>query len=186
MTKSKITLLALIANISLVTVFCGCGDSSTAPKPQPAEGGTTQAVSAATGAVLPTGAVAVAGKPASEDGKSKKPVEPAVCGISMDGLEKISVKVSDTPDVTDFLNHVEIVPNPGPLTTDYYNWNQTVTVKADFQPRTKYCVTVKAGLPLADGRVTTNEVRRTFTTGVIAPGAVYLQAMQEMKALISR
>ena len=87
-----------------------------------------------------------------------------MCGFSLNEVESIEIKVSDTPDLTAFLEYVEISPNPGPMTTDYYSWRESVKIAADFQPRTKYQLVVKAGLPMADGRVTKSEFRRAFTT----------------------
>ncbi|MBO7686743.1 MAG: hypothetical protein J6V72_10175, partial [Kiritimatiellae bacterium] len=161
--------LALVACASVVMAFCGCGDSNGDSARRPTGGEVTQTVAAAASAALPTGAVASAEKPEAakpaDAEKPKQPVEPEINGIAMNGLRTITVKASDTPDLEEFLNYVKIVPNPGPITIDYYNWNQTVYLKADYQPRTKYQVTVKSGLPFANGRVTKNEVRRSFVTG---------------------
>ena len=140
MNNAKIKILALVAYASVVTTFCGCGDSNadSSRRPTGCEGtqtvvaavapalptGTVAAVApalptgtaAAASAALPTGAVASAEKP-------KQPVEPEINGIAMNGLRTITVKASDTPDLEEFLNYVKIVPNPGPITIDYYNWN---------------------------------------------------------------
>ena len=181
---SKTITFAFHACFSSVLVFFGCDNSKTPPAEQPAEGVATQTVAAATSAAAPvaaTNAVApvaatsaaspvAATSTASPVGekkgeeKPKPPQDPEVCGFDRNGLENIEIKVSDTPDLTAFMEYVVISPNPGPMTTDYYSWSQTVKVSADFQPRTTYHVTVKAGLPMADGRVTKREFRRTFTT----------------------
>ena len=167
MNSSKIKKFALIAYCFCVSLFCGCGDSSDAPKAQPAVGAMTQNVESATSAALPTNAATTgAALPKSETvEKPKQAVEPEINGISMDGLRSLKLKASDTPDLEAFLDYVKIEPSPGPITVDYYSWNETVHLKADYQPRTKYQVTVKSGLPFADGRVTKSEVRRSFTTG---------------------
>ena len=158
--------------------FLGCDGSKTEPAPQPTGAVATQVVAIVTSAALPTGTVAVAAKPAEAksvpvEKKPKQPQEPEVGGINMNGLRSIEVKVSDTPDLTAFMEYIEIVPNPGPVTIDYYGWSQTVILKADFQPRTTYRVTAKAGLPLADGRVTKQVFRRTFTTGDRPPSVAF-------------
>ena len=185
MNKAKIKMLAIFAGCSAVMAFCGCDGSKSEPGAQ-ANTATTSAVDsvrsgesaasptstprgsdthvaslsqrAATSAVAPVGAKV-------EKAKPEKPKEPEVCGFDVDGLRGIYIQVSDTPDLTAFMEYVEIVPNPGPVTTDYYGWSQKVKVMADFQPRTTYRVTVKAGLPMADGKVTKEEFRRTFKTG---------------------
>ena len=168
-------ILAAIALSSAVMSFCGCDGSKTESDAQAA----TNAVAsvAVTNAAALGGAVtnaAVSGGAATnaaasakaEAEKPKPPVEPEVAGIDIEGLKKIKVKMTDTPeDVTEFLNYVEIVPRPGPVTVDYFNWNHTVVLAADFQPRTTYRVTVKAGIPMGGGRVTKDACRRTFTTG---------------------
>ena len=171
MNKAKMKMLAIFACCSAVMAFCGCDGSKSEPDTQ-ANAAATNAVApgvAATNAVAPVEEKPVAEKaevkPEPDKAKPEPPKEPEVCGFEEDGLRAIYIKVSDTPDLTAFMEHVEIVPNPGPVTTDYYGWSQKVKVMADFQPRTTYRVTVKAGLPMADGRVTKEEFRRTFTTG---------------------
>ena len=170
MNSSKIKKFALIACCFCVSVFCGCGDSTDEPKAPGVEAATSAALptnAATTSAALPTNAATTgAALPKSETAeKPKQAVEPEINGISMDGLRSLKLKASDTPDLEAFLDYVKIEPSPGPITVDYYSWNETVHLKADYQPRTKYQVTVKSGLPFADGRVTKSEVRRSFTTG---------------------
>ena len=53
MNCSKTRIIALIAYISSVLSFLGCDKSDVSPAAQPAEGATTQNVSAATSAALP-------------------------------------------------------------------------------------------------------------------------------------
>ena len=152
-------ILAVVALSYVVMAFCGCDGSKTESDAQVATNAAAPGV--ATNAAAPGGAGTKA-----EAEKPKPPVEPDVAGIDIDGLKKIKVKLTDTPeDVTEFLNYVEIVPNPGPVTVDYFNWNHTVVLATDLQPRTTYRVTVKAGIPMGKDRKTSREVRRTFTTG---------------------
>ena len=184
MNYSKIKFFTLFACSSLVLAFCGCDNSKTEPASQTAGGVGTQAVvaaaspisgvtsaaapaSAATSAATTNAAATSAALPSgakTEEEKPKPPEDPEVCGFSLNEVESIEIKVSDTPDLTAFLEYVEISPNPGPMTTDYYSWRESVKIAADFQPRTKYQLVVKAGLPMADGRVTKREFRRAFTT----------------------
>ena len=141
MNYSKIKFFTLLACSSLVFAFCGCDNSKTESVSQTAGGVGTQAVVAA---ASPTSAVTSAAAPASaatsaaatnaaatsaalpsgaktEEEKPKPPEDPEVCGFSLNEVESIEIKVSDTPDLTAFLEYVEISPNPGPMTTDYYS-----------------------------------------------------------------
>lgn len=171
MNSLKMKILALVACCFAVIVICGCGDSKNTPKPQQTGGAATQAGGVSTNEVPPTGATAslptnaVTEKAASKDEKPRKLVEPEINGIGINGLRTITLKVSDTPDLEAVLDYVKIEPNPGPVTIDYYPWNQTVYLNADYQPQTEYHVTVKSGLPFANGQVSKFEVRRTLVTG---------------------
>ena len=102
--------------------FLGCDGSKSEPAPQPTGDVATQVVATVTSAALPTGTVAVAAKPAEAksvpvEKKPKQLLEPEVGGINMNGLRSIEVKVSDTPDLTAFMEYMEIVPNPGMFST---------------------------------------------------------------------
>ena len=100
---------------------------------------------------------------------SKANAVPFVAGLSPTELRGFELKFSDMPDLNRLMDFVRIVPTPGPVTTDWWGWNKTVAIRGDFAARTTYQVTVKAGLPMADGRKTVSEFRRTFTTGNRAP-----------------
>lgn len=104
-----------------------------------------------------------------EDGVREKEETPKgnpfVRGAEMGGLQAIGIELSGVPDLNKFMDYVEISPKPGPCTTDYYSWRKSVEVSAEFKPRTTYRLTVRAGLPMADGSKTVEEFRRTFTTG---------------------
>ena len=94
---------------------------------------------------------------------------PFVAGFDPTELRGFELQFSDMPDLNRLMDFVKIVPSPGPVTTDWWGWNKTVAIRGDFAARTTYQVTVKAGLPMADGRKTASEFRRTFTTGNRAP-----------------
>ena len=94
---------------------------------------------------------------------------PFVAGFDQTELRGFELKFSDMPDLNRLMDYVKIVPSPGPVTTDWWDWNKTVAIRGDFAARTTYQVTVKAGLPMADGRKTASEFRRTYTTGNKAP-----------------
>ena len=149
MNYSKIKFFTLFACSSLVFAFCGCDNSKTEPAEQTIAGVTTQAVAAATSAAVTNAAatsavvtnaaatsaaapvVAATSAAKAEGEKPKQPQEPEVCGFELKGVESIQIKVSDTPDLTAFLEYVEISPNPGPMTTDYYSWSDSVKIAAE-------------------------------------------------------
>ena len=94
---------------------------------------------------------------------------PFVAGFDPTELRGFELKFSDMPDLNRLMDYVKIVPSPGPVTTDWWDWSKTVAIRGDFAACTTYQVTVKAGLPMADGRKTASEFRRTYTTGNKAP-----------------
>ena len=88
---------------------------------------------------------------------------PAVVGFSFD-RGHFELQFNDQPDLTSLMDYVKVLPNPGPLTQDWWSWRKTCRFCGTFQPRTQYQVVVRPGVPMADGRVTTNEFRRTWRT----------------------
>jgi uncharacterized protein YfaS (alpha-2-macroglobulin family) len=115
----------------------------------------------------------VAAAPSGEKDKavetSKANAIPFVTGFAPTELRGFELQFSDMPDLNRLMDFVKIVPSPGPVTTDWWSWSKTVAIRGDFAARTTYQVTVKPGLPMADGRKTASEFRRTFTTGNKAP-----------------
>lgn len=96
--------------------------------------------------------------------KPKEKPAPEICGF--DGsLDGVGLRFNTAPDLTVVREYVKVVPAVAGMTQDYHEWLKRVTFSGDFQPRTKYTVTVRAGLPMADGRTLAGEFRRTFTTG---------------------
>lgn len=100
-------------------------------------------------------------KPAAEP---KEKPQPAVVGFDADE-DRFKLEFTVEPDLTRLMDYVKVTPNPGPLTQDWWSWSKACWMRGTFTPRTEYKVVVKAGLPMADGRVTTNEFRRTWRTG---------------------
>ena len=88
---------------------------------------------------------------------------PAVTGFSF-SRSGFDLQFNDQPDLASLMEFVKVTPNPGPLTQDWWNWRKTCRFGGTFQPRTQYQVVVRPGVPMADGRVTTNEFRRTWRT----------------------
>ena len=172
MNYSRMKIFTLFACSSLV-FFLGCDNSKPDPAVQPSEGAVTQVVASATSSPNVSATNAPVADAASAPVPAKQPVEPEINGIAIKGLRTITVKASDTPDLEAFLDYVKVEPNPGPITIDFYPWNKTVYLNADYQPRTEYHVTVKAGLPFADGRKTKHEVRRSFVTGDRPPSVEF-------------
>ena len=114
MNNPKTTIFTFLACSSVIMPFLGCDGSKTEPAPQQTGAVATQVVATVTSAALPTGTVAVAAKPAEAksvpvEKKPKQPQEPEVGGINMNGLRSIEVKVSDTPDLTAFMEYIEII-----------------------------------------------------------------------------
>lgn len=92
------------------------------------------------------------------------PPPPFVSGFS-GSLECFELQFSEAPDLNRLREFLVVTPNPGPLTSDYYSWIKKCSFRGNLKPKTTYQVVVKPGLPMADGRVTVREFRRTFTTG---------------------
>ena len=88
---------------------------------------------------------------------------PAVIGFSA-ARGNFELQFNEQPDLSSLMDHVKVSPNPGPLTQDWWGWRKTCRFGGTFQPRTQYQVVVRPGVPMADGRVTTNEFRRTWQT----------------------
>ena len=98
---------------------------------------------------------------------------PFVAGFDQMGLSGFDLQFSGMPDLNRLMDFVKIVPSPGPVTTDWHGWSKEVAFRCLFAARTTYHLTVKAGLPMADGRKTVSEFRRTFTTGDKSPSVEF-------------
>lgn len=76
------------------------------------------------------------------------------------------LQFSDDLDEALLIRYVNVSPYPGPLTKGYYyDWERVCTIRGNFKPRTKYTLTVRAGLPFKNGRVLERDFVRTWTTG---------------------
>lgn len=138
-------ILALLA-------LCGCGPEQQPPadaKPQSAE-----AASATNSAARPA-------TPATEAKDEKPP--PAV--TSFEPSEgRFCLRFTDRPDLTALPDYVKVTPDPGPLAQGWWNdWLKSLWFSGAFKPRTTYQIVVRAGCPMADGRVTKSDFRRTWT-----------------------
>lgn len=118
--------------------------------------------------------------PEPEKAAQEKPV-PAVAGFEASEGE-INLKFTDRPDLVALMDYVKVKPKPGPLTQDWVDWRDTCILRGDFKPRTTYQVVVHAGLPMADGRVTAKEFRRTWTTGDRSPSVAFASAGRYLPA----
>ena len=98
---------------------------------------------------------------------------PFVAGFDSSGLSGFELQFSGMPDLNRLMDFVKIVPSPGPVTTDWWGWRKMVAIRGTFAARTTYQVTVKAGLPMADGQKTGAEFRRSFTTGDRSPSVEF-------------
>ena len=98
---------------------------------------------------------------------------PFVAGFDPMGMSGFDVQFSGMPDLNRLMDFVKISPSPGPVTTDWHGWCKEVAFRGAFAARTTYQVTVKAGLPMADGLKTDAEFRRTFTTGDKPPSVEF-------------
>lgn len=174
-TKTCILTLLSVASFSFAFVGCDQSQKNNAKKslPQPVDSKvavptelkeilneTERPVAQATAEV----AEKAGQKEKSSEKEAVKP-DPFVRGLEVNGLQSVDIELSDLPDLNAFMDYVEIQPKPGPCTTDYMSWRKTVQLSAAFKPCTTYQLTVKSGLPMADGRKTVGEFRRTFTTG---------------------
>ena len=109
-----------------------------------------------------------------EESVKAPPPPPFVSGFSGD-LESFEIQFSDTPDLNRIREYLVVTPNPGPLTSDYWAWCKKCLFRGDLKPQTTYQVVVKPGLPMADGRVTVREFRRTFKTGDCPPSISFAE-----------
>ena len=101
----------------------------------------------------------------AEAARQDKPkAEPAATGFGH-GEGRIQLQFNGMPDLQALRSYLRIVPDPGPLVQNWLSWSKTLQLKGDFRPRTSYQLTLRAGCPMADGRVTAHEFRRTWTTG---------------------
>ena len=125
------------------------------------------------------GAAATAAAPVGDAATSQanKPAEtnvvPFVSGFDPMGMSGFDLQFSGMPDLNRLLDFVKIVPSPGPVTTDWHGWSKEVAFRGTFAAQTTYQVTVKAGLPMADGRKTAAEFRRSFKTGDKEPSVEF-------------
>ena len=112
-------------------------------------------------------------KPVAEKLASETNAVPFATGLDPIGMSGFDVQFSAMPDLNRLMDFVKIAPSPGPVTTDWRGWCKEVAFRGAFAARTTYRVTVKAGLPMADGRKTIAEFRRTFTTGDKPPSVEF-------------
>ena len=185
-TKLEIRLIFSFALLVLAFAVGGCGkeedggrtggagrDANVAAEPagegrglqRPKDGSGKSAVSSSERAVSPNNSAL---KEAAETNAI-----PFVAGFSQSGLSGFDLQFSDMPDLNRLMDFVKIVPSPGPVTTDWWTWCRKVMFRGTFAARTTYQVTVKAGLPMADGQKTVSEFRRTFTTGDKPPSVEF-------------
>ncbi len=103
----------------------------------------------------------------AEGGERAEKVKPPPGVLDFEAnLEQVRVSFNTRLDLAVLPNYVKVTPNPGPLMPCYeVGWSEWCAFHADFQPNTKYTFTLRAGLPMADGRTLEKEFRRTFTTG---------------------
>ena len=99
-----------------------------------------------------------------EKAKPKPKPEPMASGLKPREYG-FDVVFSCMPDLALLADHVKVEPSAGPLTIGYTSWNCSCSFRGAFKPRTSYTVTVLAGTPMADGRKTAKDFRRTFNTG---------------------
>ena len=155
-------------------ICCGCdrqNDVKPAPKTQEAKAvDELQAAieaapqkNAVSSAATNAPAVTSAPKAAKvEEPKPKPKPEPMANAVKLRDYG-FDVVFSCMPDLASLVDHVKVEPSAGPLTIGYTSWNYSCSFRGAFKPRTSYTVTVRAGTPMADGRRTEKEFRRTFT-----------------------
>lgn len=148
-------------SLALLALMGGCGREG-----QEATGGAAPARGATNGAA--SAACAVTGSTCRVTQSGPAPTRPkpppAVTGFRAEE-GAVRLEFSRRPDLEQVMDYVKITPRPGPLTPDWIDWRDALVLKGDFKPRTTYQVVVRAGVPTADGDATTNEFRRTWTTG---------------------
>ncbi len=155
-------------------ICCGCdrqNDVKPAPKTQEAKAvDELQAAieaapqkNAVSSAATNAPAVTSAPKTAkAEEPKPKPKPEPMANAVKMRDYG-FDVVFSCMPDLASLVDHVKVEPSAGPLTIGYTSWNYSCSFRGAFKPRNSYTVTVRAGTPMADGRKTAKDFRRTFT-----------------------
>ena len=155
-------------------ICCGCdrqNDVKPAPKTQEAKAvDELQAAieaapqkNAVSSAATNAPAVTSAPKAAKVEVPKPKPKpEPMANAVQMRDYG-FDVVFSCMPDLASLADHVKVEPSAGPLTIGYTSWNYSCSFRGAFKPRNSYTVTVRAGTPMADGRKTAKDFRRTFT-----------------------
>ena len=157
------------AALAALVLAGGCGDRAGEGSSEREEG------TVATTNPVPQTAASAQEKAARE--------EPAPAVTDFEASEgKIELTFTDRPDLVALLDYVKVTPKPGPLTQDWVDWRDTCVLRGDFKPRTTYQVVVRAGLPMADGRTTVNEFRRTWTTGDRPPSVAFVSAGRYLPA----
>ena len=191
MSKLKIAFVPVATFLVCMLSIMGCGKegdkenatngvAKTAAVPACA-GVVENAASPAGGGVVENTAVQASGGTSENaavpvGGKEKEPEaskDPFVAGFDPMGLSGFDLQFSGMPDLNRLMDFVKITPSPGPVTTDWHGWSKEVAFRGMFAAQTTYQVTVKAGLPMADGRKTVSEFRRTFMTGDKAPSVEF-------------
>ena len=151
--------------LCVALLFAGCSD-------RPDE--KTSVTPAMTNAAAKTPAAKAA--PATNDAAKAraKRERPAPAVIGFDSAEgRFILTFNGNVSLVDLKDYVKVSPNPGPLTQDWWPWTKTCRFEGRFQPRVTYTVTVRAGLPMSDGRVTAKEFRRTWTAPDASPCAKF-------------
>ena len=150
-------LVAAFANLLLP----GCSNSP--PETPVATAASTNAVASPSPAsAAPAPATGMGATNAAQTADQPEPPSPAVVGFAFDE-DEISLRFSDAVNLVELKDYVKVSPNPGPLTQQWTPWTKTCRLAGRFLPRVTYTVTVRAGLPFADGRATVREFRRTWT-----------------------
>ena len=187
MAKFNIVTISVVFFLVCALALVGCGKEGNDKGTGSAEKADVQQAGdgAAKMAAVPVSGTATDGKSftggkSATDAKSaaaanaaKKDADPFVAGFDQMGLSGFDIQFSEMPDLNRLMDFVKIAPSPGPVTTDWHGWCKEVSFRGDFKARTTYQVTVKAGLPMADGRKTVSEFRRTFTTGDKPPSVEF-------------
>ena len=186
--KFRRVALPVFAVLALLLAGCDdgksrCADTEAKPSENVEDGGGKSAVS-------PAGSIRNICAENSGTNSPKQEAEasrdPFVAGFDPMGLSGFDIQFSGMPDLNRLMDFVKIAPSPGPMTTDWRGWCREVAFRGDFKARTTYQVTVKAGLPMADGRKTVAEFRRRFTTGDRSPSVEFAARGRYLPAAGSR
>ena len=171
------------AALAALVLAGGCGDraedgqAEVAPPP-------AQAAASRVGEGSATNPVPQAAQPPQrsvpEKAVREKPVHAVTEFEASEGMIKLTF--TDRPDLVALMDYVKVTPKPGPLTQDWMDWCDTCILRGDFKPRTTYQVVVREGLPMADGRTTAKEFRRTWTTGDRSPSIAFASAGRYLPA----